>query len=169
MCQFLLFRSVKDQAEDDEDAGEINQESSKFRGNIPESGTADCNVSRKFILPGQGKEMSKVAYPQTLLHNRAGGTAKNKSHRYKEYHAAGSYAGIGGIPSKEQTHHSDGRDIEALGQEKQKQAACESHVIQEMKDDHADGKGRHEADTIRDETDEYGKRLSYWSGQSQSV
>ena len=50
--------------------------------------------------------------------------------------------------------------LTACGQEKQEQAACESHVIQEMKDDHADGKGRHEADTIRDETDEYGKRRS---------
>ena len=104
--------------------------------------------------------MGKVADPQALLHNRAGGTAKNKSHRNKEYHAAGSDAGVGCIPPKEQAHHSDGRDIEALGQEKQEQAACESHVIQEMKDDHADGKGRHEADTIRNEADEYGKRRS---------
>lgn len=59
-CQFFLPGPIEDEAEDNDEAGEINEKTAEFRSDIPETGAAQGNVAGKFIFPGQREKMSDI-------------------------------------------------------------------------------------------------------------
>lgn len=63
------------------DPTDCKGKTAKFRGNIPEAGTARGNVAGKFIFPGQWKKMSEITDPQALFHERTRRPAKDEAHR----------------------------------------------------------------------------------------
>ena len=80
-CQFFLPGPIEDEAEDDDEAGEINEKAAEFRSDIPETGAAQGNVAGKFIFPGQREKMSEIADPKALFHERARRPAEDEAHR----------------------------------------------------------------------------------------